>query len=120
MTINALVWMTQQLVKVTNVVGIQILNEPQNEDNLPDFYNSAIEAMRKVDGAEKFPLYLHDGFNIDQYSKWVGDRDDFSVVDHHSCKAFHFSSESASDARNLQTLSTRTATPPNLSPLSPQ
>ncbi|KAG8899825.1 Glucan 1,3-beta-glucosidase 3 [Tulasnella sp. 408] len=84
MTINALVWMTQQFVKVTNVVGIQILNEPQNEDNLPDFYNSAIEAMRKVDGAEKFPLYLHDGFNIDQYSQWVGDRDDFSVVDHHS------------------------------------
>ncbi|KAG9002723.1 Glucan 1,3-beta-glucosidase 3 [Tulasnella sp. 427] len=73
-----------------------ILNEPKNEDNLPDFYDSAIEAMRKVDGAERFPLYLRDGFNINQYSKWVGERDDFSVVDHHSYFVFTDSDRSRS------------------------
>jgi aryl-phospho-beta-D-glucosidase BglC (GH1 family) len=36
-TIDILVFLTQQLVCVTNVVGIQILNEPQNVPQLPDF-----------------------------------------------------------------------------------
>lgn len=36
-TMDVLKFLTQQLTNVTNVVGIQILNEPENADSLPDF-----------------------------------------------------------------------------------
>jgi aryl-phospho-beta-D-glucosidase BglC (GH1 family) len=36
-TINALAFITRQLVNVNNVVGIQLLNEPRSVDTLPDF-----------------------------------------------------------------------------------
>jgi aryl-phospho-beta-D-glucosidase BglC (GH1 family) len=36
-TIAVLVYLAQQLSQVTNVVGIQLLNEPNNAPNLPDF-----------------------------------------------------------------------------------
>lgn len=102
LTIKALTYMTEQLVNVTNCVGIQILNEPKNVDQLAPFCesptfalgrplphcysidDSAIEAMRAVPGADKFPLYIHDGFDLSKFAKYVGDRDDFTVVDHHS------------------------------------
>ncbi|KAG8895336.1 Glucan 1,3-beta-glucosidase 3 [Tulasnella sp. 403] len=87
-TIDALVHITQQTVNITNVSGIQILNEPQNADNLGDFYDRAIEAMRKVPGAEQLPLVVHDAFNLGQWAKYIGKRDDFSVVDHHSYFVF--------------------------------
>ena len=36
-TMSVLTFLVQELVNVTNVVGIQILNEPQNVASLPDF-----------------------------------------------------------------------------------
>ena len=36
-TMNVLTFLIQSLVNVSNVVGIQILNEPNNVDSLPDF-----------------------------------------------------------------------------------
>lgn len=37
MTQNLLVWMAQQFDQVNNVVGIELLNEPQYSSNLTDF-----------------------------------------------------------------------------------
>ncbi|KAI0673044.1 glycoside hydrolase [Trametes maxima] len=97
-TMAALTFLTGQLANVTNVVGIQILNEPQNVDSLPAFYTQAISTMRRVSpAAESFPLYIHDGFNLDQYSDFVGNRSDFVVQDHHSYFVFT-SSDSAEPA----------------------
>ncbi|KAI0362308.1 glycoside hydrolase [Trametes cingulata] len=88
-TITVLTFLTQRLINVTNVVGIQLLNEPKNVENLPDFYTQAISAMRAVDpAAETFPLYVHDGFDLDQYSQFVANRPDFVVQDHHSYFVF--------------------------------
>ncbi len=39
-TLAVLTFLTRQLCNVTNVVGIQILNEPQNCDELPGFCES--------------------------------------------------------------------------------
>jgi glucan 1,3-beta-glucosidase len=36
-TIRALTYLTQELASVTNVVGIEILNEPTDDTSLPDF-----------------------------------------------------------------------------------
>ena len=85
LTITALEYITKEMSQVTNVVGIQILNEPKNDAALWPFYTTAIEAMRKVDPS--MPLYIHDAFNIKQGAEFVGKRDDFTVVDHHSCES---------------------------------
>jgi len=45
--------------------------------------------MRQVSpAATSFPLYLHDGFDLDQFSGYVANRTDFVVVDHHSYFVF--------------------------------
>ncbi|KAI0647228.1 glycoside hydrolase [Trametes meyenii] len=88
-TLAVLTFLTEELVNVTNVVGIQILNEPQNVDSLPAFYTQAISTMRQTSSAaQSFPLYIHDGFSLDQYSAFVGNRSDFVVQDHHSYFVF--------------------------------
>ncbi|RPD66317.1 glycoside hydrolase [Lentinus tigrinus ALCF2SS1-7] len=99
-TMAVLSFLTQQLVNVTNVVGIQILNEPNNVDGLPDFYARAIATIRNTSSASKdLPLYIHDGFNLTRFSAFVANRTDFVVQDHHSYFVFTASdaSESASD-----------------------
>ena len=56
--------------------------------------------MRQVGpNAASFPLYIHDGFNLAQYSDFVAGRSDFIVQDHHSYFVFTPSdqSESATD-----------------------
>jgi aryl-phospho-beta-D-glucosidase BglC (GH1 family) len=40
-TLDVLEYLVQQLVYVTNVVGIEVLNEPENVPELIDFCNSA-------------------------------------------------------------------------------
>ena len=42
LTVNVLTYLVQQLAAVTNVVGIQLLNEPNNDDSLPDFCKYSI------------------------------------------------------------------------------
>ncbi|KII88646.1 glycoside hydrolase family 5 protein [Plicaturopsis crispa FD-325 SS-3] len=84
-TISALAFLMQQLGSVTNVVGIQILNEPQNVPELPGFYTQAIAAMRSASPeAASFPLYIHDGFDLQLFSDYVANHTDFIVQDNHS------------------------------------
>ncbi|KAL4253866.1 glycosyl hydrolase 5 (cellulase A) family protein [Abortiporus biennis] len=100
---DVLTFLTQQLVNVSNVVGIQILNEPQNVDSLADFYTQAITTMRNsTPAAKNFPLYLHDGFDLDRFSQFVAARTDFVVEDHHSYFVFtdQDMNESATDHTN--------------------
>jgi hypothetical protein len=41
--------------------------------------------MRKVSAAAAtFPLYVHDGFDLNRFSAYVANRTDFVVQDHHS------------------------------------
>ncbi|KDN38614.1 hypothetical protein RSAG8_09401, partial [Rhizoctonia solani AG-8 WAC10335] len=106
-TIEVLSYLTQQLVPVSNVVGIQILNEPQNIASLPHFCMSGsligcaaakdldlvddrvIGILRKVSPeAARFPFYIHDGFDLERFSGYVGRRKDFVVQDHHSYFVF--------------------------------
>ncbi|KAI0341792.1 glycoside hydrolase [Trametopsis cervina] len=84
-TMNALTFLAAELTFVTNVVGIQLLNEPQSVPSLESFYTQAISAMRTIyPNATNFPLYLHDGFDLERFSSFVSQRSDFVVQDHHS------------------------------------
>ena len=45
--------------------------------------------MREVsEEAASFPLYIHDGFNLNHYSDYISNRTDFVVEDHHSYFVF--------------------------------
>ncbi|KAJ6630675.1 glycoside hydrolase superfamily [Mycena sp. CBHHK59/15] len=88
-TLAVLTFLMQELCNVTNVVGIQILNEPTNVPTLDDFYTRAISTMRQMsNAAASFPLYIHDGFDLQRFSDFVASRTDFIVQDHHAYFVF--------------------------------
>lgn len=50
--------------------------------------------MREVSPADSlFPLYLHDGFDLERFSNFVANRSDFVVQDHHSYFVFSASDD---------------------------
>ncbi|KAF8955450.1 glycoside hydrolase superfamily [Flammula alnicola] len=100
-TVDVLTFLAQQLGSVNNIVGIQILNEPQYTDTLTDFYSRAIDAMRSTcPAAKSLPLYVHDGFDLDRLSSYVASRTDFVVQDHHSYFVFSPSDQKESGSQH--------------------
>lgn len=85
LTTELLVWLAREISDVTNVVGIQLLNEPQDRDSLWPWYTKTMNAMRNAsDYAATVPLYFHDAFQLNKGAKFVSNRSDFVVQDHHS------------------------------------
>jgi glucan 1,3-beta-glucosidase len=104
-TMKILVHLAGQLSGVTNVVGIQLLNEPVNDPDLASFCmlfcscslchskvisdDQAISAIRGISPqAAALPIYIHDGFDLKRFSDYVSARTDFVVQDHHSYFVF--------------------------------
>lgn len=56
---------------------------------------------QKSSGELDLPLYIHDGFNLQQYSTFLSQRTDFVVEDHHSY--FVFSSGDQSEPASQHT-----------------
>lgn len=65
-----------------NVVGVQAMNEPMwgTESVLEPFYEECLKHAARNNGV---PLYIGDAWNIEHWSRWVGRRTEFCVVDHH-------------------------------------
>lgn len=85
LTKNLLVWLANEISDVTNVVGIQLLNEPVNRASLWPWYYDTMDAMRNASSnAKTVPLYFHDAFNLNKGSAFVANRTDFVVQDYHS------------------------------------
>ncbi|KAF8546974.1 glycoside hydrolase [Imleria badia] len=94
-TMEIFMFLADQLQNVTNVVGVEILNEPNDAPDLSGFYTKAITAMRqRSTGGPNLPLYIHDGFNLEKYSTYLAARSDFVVEDHHSYFVFTPADES--------------------------
>lgn len=55
---------------------------------------------QKSAGELDLPLYIHDGFNLQQYSAFLSQRTDFVVEDHHSYFVFSPSDESESASQH--------------------
>ena len=90
-TIDALIFLTKTFVNVPNVVGIQILNEPNNVPELLSFYNRALDSLRSVTpDTERFPFYVHDGFDMRRGTDYVESRSDWVVLDHHACASLEY------------------------------
>ena len=80
-----LLWLMNEVQNISNVIGIELLNEPHNDKRLWSWYSSAMDAMRKVSKqASSMPLYFHDAFNPSEGAKCVSKRSDFVVQDTHS------------------------------------
>ena len=86
-TVQALLLLTATLKDTPNVVGIQLVNEPQNHTSLLGWYQSALDSIRAVAGPE-LPLYIHDAWDTHRYAPLVHARSDFVVLDHHLYRCF--------------------------------
>lgn len=69
------------------IIGLQILNEPRNNDQLGGWYEKTIDEVRAVAGRD-FPVYIHDTWDMNYYCPLAGRRDEFVVVDHHLYRCF--------------------------------
>jgi len=86
-TISVLQFLTNTLVDVPNVVGIQLLNEPIDIPDVFDFYTNALNTLRgSSPAAQNFPFYVHDAFDLNQGANFVRSRGrEWNILDHHSC-----------------------------------
>ncbi|KAJ7685071.1 glycoside hydrolase [Mycena polygramma] len=105
-TLTVLSFLAEELCNVTNIVGVEVLNEPVDCPELIGFYNSAISTMRSVPGAETFPLYIHDGFNLGKFSDFIANRTDFIVQDSHSYFVFTAQDEKKSASQHTKEIQT--------------
>lgn len=101
LTADVLVWLANEISDVTNIVGIQLLNEPQNRDALWTWYNQTMDQMRKASPyAATVPLYFHDAFDISKGADFVSQRSDFVVQDNHAYYVFTSQDTSTSAAKH--------------------
>ncbi|GAC97085.1 glycoside hydrolase [Pseudozyma hubeiensis SY62] len=85
LTTELLVWIAKEISDVTNVIGIELLNEPQNRDSYWSWLPTAMDAMRNASSyAKTIPLYFHDAFVLSKGAAFVQSRSDYVVSDHHA------------------------------------
>ena len=76
--------------KLRNLVGIELLNEPNpgsSNDALKKWYIHAIDAVRKAN--PEFPIYISDSWMTDQYADFIKSSEyRFVVLDHHLYRCF--------------------------------
>jgi glucan 1,3-beta-glucosidase len=113
-TIHVLNVLTTQLNKfcrsfdppIANIVGIELLNEPQQDHSLEKWYLDAISAMRSVD--HSIPVYIGDSWMTDQAASFIESHAPalpFIVLDHHLYRCFtqgDTSTKASQHAHNLR------------------
>lgn len=102
LTTDLLLWLANEIADVTNLVGLQILNEPQDRNVLWTWYNSTMDQIRSINSYTKnLPLYFHDAFNMAKGAQFTATRSDFVVQDYHSY--FVYTSSDTSMSANAHT-----------------
>lgn len=79
-----------------NIVGLSLMNEPDNNNQLQGWYESTIVSLRGAlsdrggygPPPSDFPIFIDDARDPNWYSQIVGKRDDFVVVDRHVYRCF--------------------------------
>ncbi|KAI9482376.1 glycoside hydrolase superfamily [Coemansia mojavensis] len=72
------------LANITNVIGLQIINEPLDHPQLEDFYKQALSEIRLQ--TTDLPIYIGDAWNLTKYAKIAKELSQqfgFIVVDTH-------------------------------------
>ncbi|TBU37979.1 glycoside hydrolase [Dichomitus squalens] len=93
--------------QLPNLIGIELLNEPQpgsHNQALKKWYLDAIRAVRKVN--PYLPVYISDSWMTDQYADFIkSSGTEFTVLDHHLYRCFthdDISTPAAEHARRLR------------------
>ncbi|KAG8905061.1 Glucan 1,3-beta-glucosidase 3 [Tulasnella sp. 403] len=103
----ALQFLVRNLSPIPNCVGLELLNEPSNSDKLRAWYESTLACLRRI--SPDFPIYLSDAWDLPYYSKFVGDRPDFVVADHHVYRSFTEDDQAKSGDQHTELIRTSTA-----------
>jgi glucan 1,3-beta-glucosidase len=106
-TLVALRLLASQISKIPNVVGLELFNEPANNNALQGWYERVIPELRNITGSE-FPIYISDAWDLQWYAQLVGKRDDFTVVDHHLYRCFTPADHAMSGDAHAQAIRTST------------
>lgn len=72
-TVQILVAMAKEIAKYDNVVGLELLNEPKNNNRLMSWYDEAIGAIRSSLGsqAQELPIYISDAWDTNWYCRCI-------------------------------------------------
>ncbi|GJJ06770.1 hypothetical protein Clacol_000966 [Clathrus columnatus] len=79
--------LAKQIANVPNVVGLELVNEPQNNRILGNWYEKTMNSLRNNIGMD-LPLYISDCWDTYPYAKLIENRDDFVVLDHHLYRCY--------------------------------
>jgi glucan 1,3-beta-glucosidase len=95
-TVRVLQAIALEIHNKVNIVGLGLMNEPDNNDQLQGWYESAMVSVRGAlssrvgDGPppSDFPIFIDDARDPNWYSQLVGKQDDFVVMDRHIYRCF--------------------------------
>ncbi|KAI9278702.1 glycoside hydrolase superfamily [Phascolomyces articulosus] len=85
-TLKVLLKLATTLAPINNVIGLELLNEPQDDASLPGFYLDVIRNIRQATPNIRLPIYIGDAWNVDKYSEFLAKHQaelDFCVLDTH-------------------------------------
>jgi glucan 1,3-beta-glucosidase len=97
---------------LSNVLGIELLNEPKQDHLLEKWYKDAIYSLRRIDPS--IPIYIGDSWMTDHYAGFIESNSavaPFSVLDHHLYRCFtheDITTSAGQHSRNLTDLNAGT------------
>lgn len=104
-TREALLFLVTYLAPLPHCVGLELMNEPANNDKLGGWYESTIQQLRAICGPD-FPLYISDAWDTQWYAAYPSQKypREFLVVDHHLYRCFTEQDRNLSGDQHAQAL----------------
>lgn len=100
---------------LVNILGIELLNEPQQDPSLERWYLDAIRAVRSLDPS--IPIYIGDSWMTDQYAGFLeshASATTFTALDHHLYRCFTQDDASTPATQHAHNLRDRNAGTPQM------
>ncbi|KAI0338056.1 glycoside hydrolase [Trametopsis cervina] len=98
-----------------NLLGIELLNEPQQDPSLEAWYKDAIRAVRTIDSS--IPIYIGDSWMTDHYAGYIESHSStspFTVLDHHLYRCFTHEDTTTSARQHATSLTDPNAGTPQM------
>ncbi|KAJ9094329.1 hypothetical protein QFC19_008015 [Naganishia cerealis] len=82
-------WIAWQIKDKANVIGLELLNEPNPDDHsrIDAWYDSSLVRLRSILG-DDFPFYISGSINDQTRVDWIKQQSGFVVLDYHMYSVF--------------------------------